>query len=74
MEKKTLINLKSNMNPSQLELFQRLAEILPAMDEREIIEELLAMHVLGISEKIRIERILAHLGVNKGETIENKVA
>jgi hypothetical protein len=76
MEKKRLINLKNNMNPSQLELFQRLVKILPKMDERSIIEELLAMHILGIIEKKRIERILNHFGIGdyKGENVEYKLA
>ena len=72
MGKKSLTKLQQDMNISQLKLFQRLQEILPTMDNREVIEELIAMHVLGKTEKERAKRILNQFGVDKGESIENK--
>ena len=72
MGKLDLFNLKRQMNPSQLRLFQRLVEILPDMKEKNIIESLVAMHILGINEKERISRILKNLKISKGVTIEDK--
>jgi len=73
MNNRTDMNLKRNMNPTQIKLFRRLLDILPNIKEREIIEELIAMHVLGKNEKERSARILNRLGVDKGERFEDKV-
>ena len=72
MSKLVLDELQRKMNPSQLKLFQRLIEILPDMSGKNIIEALVAMHVLGIGEEERIERTLENLRIHKGVAIENK--
>ena len=72
MGKLDLFNLKRQMNPSQLRLFQRLVEILPNMHDKNIIESLVAMHILGINEEERISRILKNLKIPKGVAIEDK--
>lgn len=72
MGKLDLFSLKRQMNPSQLRLFQRLVEILPDIKGKNVIESLVAMHILGISENERISRILKNLKIPKGVTIENR--
>jgi len=72
MGKLDLFVLTRQMNSSQLRLFQRLVEILPDMKGKNIVESLLAMHILGINEKKRINGILNNLKIPKGVTIEDK--
>ena len=72
MNKLVLFKLKRQMNPSQLELFERLVEILPDKEEKTFIESLVAMHILGITQDDRIRRTLKSLKLPKGVTIENK--
>ena len=71
MSKLVLSELQKQMNPSQLELYQRLIEILPQVKEKTIVEALVAMHVLGLPNKERIEMILEDLKIPKGVAIED---
>lgn len=72
MDNLGLFKLKRQMNPSQLELFERLVEILPDKKEKTIIESLVAMHILGIPQDNRIKRTLNSLKLPKGVKFENK--
>lgn len=72
MSKLVLSELPKQMNPSQLELYQRLLEILPVMNGKTIVEALVAMHILGFGKEERIERIFKDLKIPKGGAIENK--
>ncbi len=63
-----LDSMISQMNISQKKMYQRLIEILPRMDQQKeiIIKDLLRFHILGVSEELRIQRVLFHLDIFNG--------
>jgi hypothetical protein len=54
------------LNITQKKIYQRLIEILPDLDKQEqnIIHELVLDHILGISEDLRIQKIMSKLGID----------
>jgi hypothetical protein len=63
----SLVELKGLMTPPQMRIFEKHAKRISKLENSEMIEVCLAMHMLGYDKDAVVERILFLVGANREE-------